>query len=193
MNLDVFIAGFGGQGVLLLGNLLAYGAILEGRNVSYFPAYGVEKRGGAATCTVVISDEEVGSPVVGCPAAAILLNPLSVEKYISKIRPGGFALINTSLLEGERPQADQVEVLGIAMNDIAMEVVDARLVNMVAAGAWAAKTGAISLGSLEAALREVLPERNHRFIPLNVQAMKRGAECVAAHENQTINHAAPRR
>lgn len=180
MNLDVFIAGFGGQGVLLLGNLLAYAAILEGKNVSYFPAYGVEKRGGAATCTVVVSDEEVGSPVVGRPAAAILLNPLSVEKYFSKIRPGGFALINTSLLDGDLPHAEGIEVLGIAMNETAMEVGDARLVNMVAAGAWAKKTGAVRLESLEAALQQVLPERNHRFIPLNVQAIMRGADFVAS-------------
>ncbi|WP_429884385.1 2-oxoacid:acceptor oxidoreductase family protein [Geoalkalibacter halelectricus] len=180
MNLDVFIAGFGGQGVLLLGNLLACASIREGRNVSYFPAYGVEKRGGAATCTVVISDAEVGSPVVGRPQAAILLNQASVEKYFERIRPGGFALINSSLMEAPAPACAQVEVLAIAMNEVALEVGDARLVNMVAAGAWAKKTGAVQLSSLEQALREVLPERNHRFIPLNVEAMKRGAAFVTS-------------
>ncbi|KIH76805.1 2-oxoglutarate ferredoxin oxidoreductase subunit gamma [Geoalkalibacter ferrihydriticus] len=179
MNLDVFIAGFGGQGVLLLGNLLACAAIREGKNVSYFPAYGVEKRGGAATCTVVISAEEVGSPVVGRPQAAILLNQLSLDKYFARIRSGGFALVNTSLVDGALPRSGDVEVLAIPMNEVALEVGDARLVNMVAAGAWALKTGALTVASMEQALREVLPERNHRFIPLNVEAMRRGAAFVA--------------
>jgi 2-oxoglutarate ferredoxin oxidoreductase subunit gamma len=177
MNQDVFIAGFGGQGVLMLGNLMAYAAILEGRNVSYFPAYGVEKRGGAATCTVVISDEEVGSPVVGQPHGAILLNALSVEKYLGRVRSGGFCLVNSSLVE-DVPAVDQVEVIQIPMNDVAMELGDARLVNMVAAGAYLEKTGVASLESLEQALRDILPERNHRLIPLNVKAMQQGAEYV---------------
>ena len=89
MRYDVFIAGYGGQGVLLAGNLLSYAAIFEGRNVSFFPAYGVEKRGGAAMCTVVIADGDTGSPVVGNPSAAIMLNQLSFDKYAGKVKPGG--------------------------------------------------------------------------------------------------------
>lgn len=186
MTLDVFIAGFGGQGVLLLGNLLAYSAILEGKNVSYFPAYGVEKRGGAATCTVVVSDEEVGSPVIGRPSAAVLLNQLSVDKYLRRVGEGGFALVNTSLLSGPVPQVEGVEVIAIPMNDVALELGDPRLVNMVAAGAYAEKTGVVSLASLERGLREVLPERNHRLIPLNLQAMERGAQAVRTHAGEPV-------
>ncbi len=161
----------------MLGNLMAYAAILEGHNVSYFPAYGVEKRGGAATCTVVVSDEEVGSPVIGQPQGAILLNTISVEKYLERVRPGGFCLVNSSLVE-DVPTVDQIEVIQIPMNDLAMELGDARLVNMVAAGAYLEKTGVASLESLEQALRDILPERNHRLIPLNVKAMQQGAEHV---------------
>lgn len=179
MNLDLFIAGFGGQGVLLLGNLLAYAALLEGRNVSYFPAYGVEKRGGAATCTVVISDGEVGSPVVGRPGCVILLNQAAVDQYLARLRPGGWALVNSSLSDAAPPRLAQGEVLALPLTELALDVGDARLVNLVAAGIWARKTGAVSLESIESALRAVLPERNHRFIPLNVEAMRRGAALVA--------------
>lgn len=177
MTYDVFMAGFGGQGILLIGNLLAYAGILEGKNVSYFPAYGVEKRGGAATCTVVVSDDEVGSPVIGNPGAGLLLNPLSM-KYFDRIRPGGFCLINSSLVEDAGEGRDDIDILRIPINEMALEIGDARLANMITIGAYAEKTGAVGLDSLKSALREVLPERNHRFIPLNHQAIDRGAAFV---------------
>ena len=178
MDCDIFIAGFGGQGILMLGNLLAYAAMLEGRNVSYFPAYGVEKRGGAATCTVVISDEEVGSPVIGRPGTAILLNQISLDKYFDRIRPGGLCIVNTSLVEMGDRQRDDLDLLPVPVTEIALDVGDNRLVNMVAAGAWAGRTGKVSLDSIGRALEQVLPARNHRFIPLNMQAMERGAACA---------------
>ncbi len=175
MNHDVFMAGFGGQGILLIGNLLAYAGLLEDRNVSYFPAYGVEKRGGAATCTVVISDQEVGSPVIGNPGAALLLNPLSMEKYFSRVRPGGLCIFNSSLIDDNGAGRDDIRVLSIPANDLAIEVGDARLLNMIVIGAYAELSGAVALASLKDALKEVLPERNHRFIPMNVEAIDRGA------------------
>lgn len=175
MRHDVFIAGFGGQGVLLAGNLLGYAAIREGKNVSYFPAYGVEKRGGAAMCTVVISDGDVGSPVVGNPTVSVILNQTSFDKYASRVRAGGICIVNTSLVEIGDFQPGDIELVPIPMNEIAMEIGDARMVNMVAVGAYAAKTGAVSLHSLEEGLREALPERNHRFIPANVRAIEAGA------------------
>lgn len=180
MNHDVFMAGFGGQGILLIGNLLAYAGILEDRNVSYFPAYGVEKRGGAATCTVVIADDEVGSPVIGNPGAALLLNPLSMEKYFSRVRPGGLCIINSSLIEDAGAGRDDLRLLPIPANELALEAGDARLLNMITIGAYAELSGAVSLDSLKSALREVLPERNHRFIPMNVQAIDRGAAFARA-------------
>jgi 2-oxoglutarate ferredoxin oxidoreductase subunit gamma len=175
MTYDVFMAGFGGQGVLLIGNLLAYAAILEEKNATYFPAYGVEKRGGAATCTVVVSDEEVGSPVVRNPSAALILNQLSMEKYFDRVRSGGFCLINTSLVEEPSRKREDIDVLGIPLNETALEIGDPRLVNMVTIGAYVEKTGAVSPQSLKDALYLVLPERNHRFIPMNIEAIDRGA------------------
>ena len=145
MYFDVFMAGFGGQGILLIGNLLAYAAIREGKNASFFPAYGVEKRGGAATCTVVITDGEVESPVVGRPGAALLFNPLSMEKYFERVRPGGFTLINSSLVEDAGRGRADLSLLRLPLNDMALQIGDARLLNMIAVGAYARRTGAVSL------------------------------------------------
>ncbi len=179
MRHDVFISGFGGQGVLLAGNLLSYAAIIEGKNVSFFPSYGVEKRGGAAMCTVVIADGEVGSPVIGNPSVSIVLNQASLDKFGPKVRPGGLCIVNTSLIDTSGFDRDDIEIIRLPMNDIAMQLGDARMVNMVAVGAYVAKTGAVSSASLTEALKDALPERNHRFIPANVNAMEAGAEKVA--------------
>lgn len=176
MRHDVFISGFGGQGVLLAGNLLGYAAIHEGKNVSFFPSYGVEKRGGAAMCTVVVADGEVGSPVVGSPSVSIILNQASFDKYASRVKPGGICIVNTSLVESGDFDRGDIELIPIPMNDIAVQLGDARMVNMVAVGAYAAKTGVVSLQSLEEALRETLPERNHKYIPANVNAIEAGAQ-----------------
>ncbi len=178
MRHDVFISGFGGQGVLLAGNLLSYAAVIEGKNVSFFPAYGVEKRGGAAMCTVVIADGEVGSPVIGSPSVSIVLNQASLDKYGSRVRPGGVCIINTSLVDTAGFDREDIEIIRLPMNDIAMQLGDARMVNMVAVGAYVAKTGAVSPASLTEALKDALPERNHRFIPANVKAIEAGAEQV---------------
>jgi len=175
MRHDLFISGFGGQGVLLAGNLLSYAAINEGRNVSFFPAYGVEKRGGAAMCTVVIADGEVGSPVIGNPTTLIALNQLSLDKFGQKVKGGGTCIINSSLVDSSSFERDDIEILKVPMNDIAMELGDSRLINMVAAGLYAAKTGAVSMEALCEALKDALPERNHRFIPANIKALQAGA------------------
>lgn len=179
MRHDLFIAGFGGQGVLLAGNLLSYAAIKEEKNVSFFPAYGVEKRGGAAMCTVVIADGEVGSPVVGNPSVSVLLNQLSFDKYAPKVKPGGVCIVNSSLVDCAGFSRNDVELIPIPMNEIANELGDPRMVNMVAVGAYVAKSGALKASSLEAALKSALPERNHRFIPANLKAIQAGAEAVS--------------
>lgn len=180
MRYDVFIAGFGGQGVLLAGNLLCYAAIIEGKNVSFFPTYGVEKRGGAAMCTVVIADGEVGSPVIGNPSVTVVLNQTSLDKYGRKVKPGGTLIVNSSLVDTSRFSRDDIGMILVPMNEIAMQLGDARMVNMVAVGAYAARSGAVTLPSLTEALHDALPERNHRFIPANVTAIEAGAARVGA-------------
>jgi 2-oxoglutarate ferredoxin oxidoreductase subunit gamma len=176
MRYDVLIAGFGGQGVLLAGNLLSYAALDAGKNVSYFPAYGVEKRGGTATCTVVIADGAVGSPVVGSPSVLVALNQGSLDRFGMKVRPGGFCIVNSSLADAATLTRNDIKVVPVAMNEIASELGDPRMVNMVSLGAYVALTGAVSIASLGDALKEALPERNHRFIPANLRAIEVGAQ-----------------
>ena len=178
MRKDVMIAGFGGQGVLLGGNLLSYAAMEEGKNVSYFPAYGVEKRGGSATCTVVIADGAVGSPVVGQPSVLVVLNQASLERFGAKVRPGGICIVNSSLVDFSALGRDDIRIIPVAMNEIAAELGDPRMVNMVALGAYAAATGAVAVASLAGALKDALPERNHKFIPANVKAIEAGAQAA---------------
>jgi 2-oxoglutarate ferredoxin oxidoreductase subunit gamma len=175
MRHDVFIAGFGGQGVLLAGNLLSYAAIIEGKNVSFYPSYGVEKRGGAAMCTVVIADGDVGSPVVGNPSVSVFLNQVSLDKFGTRTRPGGTCIINSSLIKVDISSFRDINVILLPLNEIAMEMGDSRMVNMVAVGAYAALTKAVEISSLKEALKEALPERNHGFIPANVRAIEAGA------------------
>lgn len=180
MRNDLFIAGYGGQGVLMAGNLLSYAAIHEGLNVSFFPSYGVEKRGGAAMCTLVFADGDTGSPVVGRPSVAIILNQLSFDKYAAKVKPGGFCIVNSTLVEAAEDSLPGVTLIRIGMNEIANELGDPRMVNMVACGAYVAATDALQITSLFEALKKTLPERNHRFIPANVKAIEAGASLVRA-------------
>ena len=175
MRHDVFIAGYGGQGVLLAGNLLSYAAIHEGNDVSFFPAYGVEKRGGSAMCTIVFAEGDTGSPVVGHPSVALILNQLSFDKYAAKIKPGGICIVNSTLVDSTTLDLPEIRVINVPMNQIALEMGDVRMVNMIACGAYAAATGALALASMEEALKKVLPERNHGLIPANLQAMEVGA------------------
>ena len=174
MRHDVFIAGYGGQGVLLAGNLLSYAAIHEGMNVSFFPAYGVEKRGGSAMCTIVFADGDTGSPVVGHPSVSVVLNQLSFDKYATKVKQWGICIVYSSLVECEGVDLTGIELLKVPMNQIALDLGDVRMVNMVACGAYIAKTGVLSPQSLEEALKKALPERNHRLIPANVKAINAG-------------------
>lgn len=180
MRNDLFIAGYGGQGVLLAGNLLSYAAIHEGLNVSFFPAYGVEKRGGAAMCTLVFSDGNTGSPVIGRPAVSIILNQLSFDKYAAKVKQGGLCIVNSTLVAAEDDSLPEATLIRIPMNQIANDLGDPRMVNMVACGAYAAATNVLKLASLCEALKKTLPERNHRFIPANIKALEAGAGMISA-------------
>jgi 2-oxoglutarate ferredoxin oxidoreductase subunit gamma len=179
MRNNVFMAGFGGQGILLAGNLLACAAIHSGLNASFFPAYGVEKRGGSATCTVVLSDSATGSPVVGRPESALLLNQEAVDRDLDKVLSGGFCLVNSSLVVVEQVKRDDLDLLCLPLNEEALAVGDTRLVNMITLGAYVARTRVVSVESLKESLTEVLPERNHRFIPLNHKAIDRGVELAS--------------
>jgi 2-oxoglutarate ferredoxin oxidoreductase subunit gamma len=174
MTTNLFMAGFGGQGVLLAGNLLAYAAIDMGLNACFFPAYGVEKRGGTANCTLVISAETIGSPVIGNPEALLAFNPQSMAQFFPKLKKGGDCIVNSSLIKSFEPRED-VELLLLPAVDIALAVGDARLVNMVMLGAYLGRHPLIPLDCVKKALEKVLPERNHRYLPMNYRALDAGA------------------
>lgn len=175
---NLIIAGFGGQGVLVIGNLLASAAMREGKYVTYLPTYGVEMRGGTANCTVVVSSREIGSPVVGRPYSAIVMNLPSLIKYEPQVLPAGLLLINTSLIDLKETSRKDIELLPIPANEIAIENGNPKLANMVALGAFIEKTKLVRMTSLFESFEKVLDERYHTLIPSNIKAIQIGAEFV---------------
>lgn len=175
MTTDVIMAGSGGQGILTIGDLLAIAAMEEGRHVTYFPAYGVEMRGGTANCTVIISDEDIGSPVVGHPESCVIMNGPSLDKYLPLVKEGGNLLVNRSLVDPARAMRDDLRVLAVPANEIAREVVGSqRFASMVALGAYVAVTGAVAMSTLIGCLPKVVSKKYQEFIPLNVRALQEG-------------------
>ncbi len=170
---EIIISGFGGQGVMLIGQLLAYAGMLEGKHVSWLPSYGPEMRGGTANCTVVVSDEPVGSPIVTRPDVAMVLNGPSLDRFEPAIQPGGLLIINSSMSQ-RAPERSDLEVLNVAATEIADELGDGRVANMVMLGALLGATNVVSIESVVRSLRKVLPERRHALIPLNELALGRG-------------------
>ncbi len=175
---DLVISGFGGQGVLVIGNLLAHAAMREGRHVTFLPIYGVEMRGGTANCTVVVSSREIGSPVVERPHAAIVMNLPSLAKYQLQVLCQGLILYNSSLIDPEEANRQDIELLPIPVNEIAIENGNPKLANMVALGAFVEKTNLVQITSLSQSLEKVLDERYHPLIPYNIKAIEKGAQFV---------------
>jgi 2-oxoglutarate ferredoxin oxidoreductase subunit gamma len=174
MQNDVICAGFGGQGVLLIGKMLAYAGMREGKEVSWMPSYGPEMRGGTANCTVVISDRPVGSPVIQSPAAVIAMNLPSLDKFEPNLRPGGLLLINSSLINREAERTD-LRVVKIPANDVANELGNPRGANMVALGAYVGATGAVSYDEIERVVKEAFASKP-KVIDSNIEALRRGYE-----------------
>lgn len=178
MQTEITIAGFGGQGVLFGGQLLAYAAMDEGREVTWIPSYGPEMRGGTANCTVIIADEEIGSPLVRSPQAVIAMNLPSLDKYEPTLRPGGVMVINASIVNRDVTRTD-IRAVAIPGNEIAESLGDKRMTNMVLLGGLLANLPVLSLEAIEHALQGHLPARHQRLLPLNFQALRRGAEYIA--------------
>ncbi len=172
MQNDVIIAGFGGQGVLLIGKMLAYAGMKEGKEVSWLPSYGPEMRGGTCNCTVVIADRAVGSPVVQHPRAVLAMNIQSLEKFEPFLKPGGVLLINSSLIQREA-RRDDVRVVKVPANEIANELSNPRGANMVALGAYLGATHAVALDVVEALVRETFAGKT-KVIEANLEALHRG-------------------
>lgn len=178
MRSEVFMAGTGGQGVLLIGQLLMQAANAEGQQVSYFPIYTPEVRGGFTSCTVVVADDVVGSPVSGRPACMILMDQFCVDTHLPRLRDGGLALLNATLVK--RVAVEEQRLLWIPATDKAVELGNERIANMVMLGAYVEASGVVPSASVEKALEVVLPERHHKYLPLNIAALRAGAELARA-------------
>ena len=172
MQTEVMFCGFGGQGIMLIGQMLAYAGMNEGKNVVWLPSYGPEMRGGTAYCTVVVSDRPVGSPIIDHPRSIAVLNRPSLEKFDSKVKPGGLIAINTSLIDIPS-QRDDVSKLLVPCNQIAMEGGTGKAANMAMLGAWVGYTQAVSLDSLKPLIRRQF-ERKPEFIDVNLRILERG-------------------
>lgn len=177
MTHELILAGFGGQGVMLMGQILAYAGMLEGKNVSWMPSYGPEMRGGTANCTVVVSDAPVGSPLVTQPSIVVAMNLPSLDKFEGTIKAGGVLLYNSSLIE-RKVERDDITVLPVPANELANDLGSGRIANMVMLGALLAEKEVVSMEAVMKALRKALPAHRHDLLPLNEQALKCGADVV---------------
>ncbi len=174
----IIFAGFGGQGVMSMGQMLTYAGMMEGKHVTWCPSYGPEMRGGTANCSVVISDELIGSPIIDNDATAVIaMNPPSLIKFESHAISGATLLINSSLID-KKAQRSDLNVCYIEANKIAADVGNAKSANMVMLGSLLAMTKIVSFESIEEAFLKVFGERKKSFMPANRAALKAGAEAV---------------
>ena len=174
---EVIMAGFGGQGILSMGQLLTYAGMVEDKNVAWIPSYGPEMRGGTANCGITVSDTEISSPVVTNPTAVIIMNGPSLSKFVPLVKAGGLVLVNSSLVDEKVTRGD-VTVIEIPANKVAEELGNARVAGMVMLGALITATKMVSFDSVEESLRNVLPPHRHKLIPLNREALEKGGTFV---------------
>lgn len=174
MTEEIIIAGFGGQGVILSGKLLCVAAMREGKKVTHIPSYGAEMRGGTANCSIIISDEEVASPVVDHPTACVVLNTPSMIKFEPMLKKGGLLIYNKSLIT-VKPKRSDITAIGIDANAISAALGSLKAANMAAIGLLLKlKPILASLDSVKKALDEVISERNRKFNPMNISAIEAG-------------------
>lgn len=181
---EVIISGFGGQGTLFAGQVLAYTGMDAGKHVTWIPSYGPEMRGGKARCTVVVSDEEIGSPIARQPTSAIVMNIPSMEAYEPVVKPDGVLIVNSSLID-RTSERDDITVVYVPATRMAIEMGNVRVANMILLGAWAVSTGVVTIEQLAQALADHLPEDKQRFVPINQQALRHGAR-VAQEQLQAV-------
>jgi 2-oxoglutarate ferredoxin oxidoreductase subunit gamma len=174
MQTEIIISGFGGQGVLFAGQLLAYAALDCGRHVTWIPSYGPEMRGGTAHCVVIVSDDEIGSPIVRNPRAVIVMNLPSLDKYEALVKPGGVLVVNTSLVD-RAPSRKDIESVLVPAIKLAEGLGDRRLANIVLLGALLERLPVLSLEAVGTALDKHIPARHRDMLQANLAALQKGA------------------
>ncbi len=175
MTTQILIAGFGGQGVLFAGKFLAYKALMENKQLSWLPSYGPEMRGGTANCSVIISDDPVGSPIVSAPDVLIAMNLPSLDKYEDAVVPGGMIFVDSTLIE-RKVKRDDVKVFYIPSTQLAKEMNAPTLANMIIAGKLMKECDGISTDNIEAALKKVVSAKHADLFDVNLNAIKCGIE-----------------
>jgi 2-oxoglutarate ferredoxin oxidoreductase subunit gamma len=174
---EIIIAGFGGQGILSMGQILAYSAMVENKEVSWMPSYGPEMRGGTANCIVIVSSSRISSPIVSRFDSAIVLNQPSLDKFEAAVNPGGLLIYETSSIISPPTRTD-IECVGIPAAEEAQKLKKKQVANMIILGAFLEKMPIVKIENVLAALKKVLPERHHHLIPVNEQALEIGRKFV---------------
>jgi 2-oxoglutarate ferredoxin oxidoreductase subunit gamma len=177
MKEEIIIAGFGGQGVLSMGKILAYAGLLSEKEVSWMPAYGPEQRGGTANVTFIISDDRISSPVLNQFDTAIILNQQSLEKFESKVKPGGILLYDPHGIK-KAPTRTDIKIHIISAMDAAAEMNNSKSFNMIVLGAYLKLKPIVSLEGVLKGLKKSLPARHHHMLPMNEAALTKGMEIV---------------
>lgn len=181
---EMVMAGFGGQGIVLAGKLLAQAAMRAGLEVTYMPSYGAEVRGGTANCMVIVSNRPIACPIVSDPNALVICNKASLSKFAPRLRPGGQLIFNSSLIQQVHSVPEGVEIIGVPAEEIAIEAGSPKSTNMVMLGAYIGIRGHLTPQQVAEALPDILAERHHKTIPMNAEALRRGAEYVHCHAPQ---------
>lgn len=177
MKKEIIIAGFGGQGVLSMGKILAYAGLLEGKEVTWMPAYGPEQRGGTANVTVILSDQRISSPMLQAYDIAVVLNQPSMDKFESRVKPGGVLIYDSNGMT-RKPSRTDISVYRIDATDKANELGAQKTFNMIILGGLLKIDPMVSIEQVMLSLKKSLPERHHKLLPANEEAMKVGGDIV---------------
>jgi len=177
MHEEIIVSGFGGQGALFAGQLLTYTGMDEGWHVTWIPSYGPEMRGGTAHCIVILSEDDIGSPIIRQPTMAIVMNPASMDKYEPLVKSGGLLVVNSTLVR-DRSKRDDIEVIYVPANELAGEMGNVRMANVILLGAMLGTRQVVSLKGIERTLESHLPEERRKIIEPNKRALARGVEYV---------------
>jgi 2-oxoglutarate ferredoxin oxidoreductase subunit gamma len=177
MKNKIILAGFGGQGIIVGGKLLAYAAMKEGKEVTHYPSYGAEMRGGTCNCSVIISDKPISSPVISEPDIIVVLNKPSKDKFEPMIMKNGKMLLNKSLIE-EKPKRSDITSFEVTATEIAEKSGSVKATNMAVLGAFSKITAIVSLQSLIDSLKDVFPNINDKLLNINIKALKEGFDSV---------------
>jgi len=179
MTEEIIIAGFGGQGVLSMGKILAYSGLMQGQEVSWMPSYGPEMRGGTSNVTVIISDERISSPILTKFDTAIILNQPSLDKFECMVRKGGLLIFDPNGIT-KQPTRDDINIYSVPATAAALEMGNAKIFNMIVLGGYLHLKPIVKIENVMKGLKKSLPVRNHNLLPLNEQAIRKGFEITEA-------------